>query len=98
MLCAVCLLLLFRWVVVLFVDSVRNYITKFINDDWLLENDLINQDEYDKKHFENSKLYGNENLIKELELNPVKPVFNDTLIKDVIKQLEENNLECVNFN
>ena len=84
-------------VVVLFVDSVRNYITKFINDDWLLENEFMAQEDYDKKHFENSKFYGSEKLISDLGLSPVKPVNTDSLVKDVLIQFEENKLECVNY-
>jgi cystathionine beta-synthase len=29
--------------VVLFPDNIRNYITKFINDDWMYEHDLMNE-------------------------------------------------------
>ncbi len=29
--------------VVLFPDNIRNYITKFINDDWMYEHDLMSE-------------------------------------------------------
>lgn len=32
-------------VVVLLPDSIRNYMTKFLNSDWLYEHDLINEEE-----------------------------------------------------
>ncbi len=61
-------------IVCIFPDSVRNYITKFLNDDWLLEKGLLDQSEYDLKYIvEPNQLYGGEAKIFELNLKEVKP-------------------------
>ena len=38
-------------VVVFFTDGIRNYMSKFLNDDWMLENGYITIDEYEKNNF-----------------------------------------------
>lgn len=55
-------------VVVMLVDGIRNYMTKFLNDDWMLENNYINIQEYEKlqKTSDNKKIFGEDFLIKEV--------------------------------
>lgn len=56
-------------VVVLFPDSVRNYMTKFINNDWMYENGFINEEECIKLNTSNlvpNKEWGQEYTVKDL--------------------------------
>ena len=44
-------------VVVMFVDSIRNYMSKFLNDDWMIENGFYDEYDIEKQH-EYSRIYG----------------------------------------
>lgn len=74
-------------VVCIFVDSVRNYMTKFLNDDWMIENKFIDQDEIDK----DLKAVGGEDELKKYlnKFTEVTPVKDSTLISEVLKLLNE---------
>jgi len=83
-------------VVVIFVDSVRNYMTKFLNDDWMLENEFLTQEEYDSKYFNKDiEMYGNNKLISDLNLPEILPVKLSNTVKEVLERFEKENTECV---
>jgi cystathionine beta-synthase len=84
-------------VVVIFVDSVRNYMTKFLNDDWMLENGFTEQEEYDKKYF-NEDIYGKGHSIKELALEKVNTVNSEDNVRYVLEEFKKQNTECVRIN
>lgn len=86
-------------VVVIFTDSVRNYMTKFLNDDWMLENGFMEREEYDKKYFpEEVKTYGSDKNISELNIPEVNSVQTSSSVKDVLGQFEKQRVECVRAN
>jgi len=82
-------------VVCIFADSLRNYITKFISDDWLLENKLIDQEKYDDKYIDNPiiKLFGESPKISDLELKNVSPIKQDTTIQECLEEFSNQNIE-----
>ena len=83
-------------VVCVCVDSVRNYMTKFLNDDWMLENNFYSQEEYDKKYFPSDlKVYGNEKTISELQLAEVQALGLFSTIKDTLAEFSKQKTECV---
>jgi cystathionine beta-synthase len=83
-------------VVVVFTDSIRNYMTKFLNDDWMLENAFLSQEEYDQKHFtEDVKTFADDKTIRSLGLKEVIPVTNATTVKDTLDLMAKQNVECV---
>lgn len=83
-------------VVCLFIDSIRNYITKFLNDDWLLENNFLNQEEYDKKYIKPpNKLFGEEYKICDLNLKELIPIQNNTNFKNLIEYFDKQRVGYV---
>jgi cystathionine beta-synthase len=83
-------------VVCIFVDSVRNYMTKFLNDDWMLENDFYSQKEYDEKYFtKDVNMYGDDKLISDLGLSETAPVSLSTIVREVLVRFENEKIECV---
>jgi cystathionine beta-synthase len=83
-------------VVVIFTDSVRNYITKFLNDDWMLENGFLSREDYDSKHFQkDTKVYGEDKKIRELNLTKVDPVFSKITTREVLALFKYGSTECV---
>lgn len=85
-------------VVVLFVDGIRNYITKFLSDDWLLENNIITNEEYKElsktKHNYN-EVFGEDITIGDLELWKVQSVSSATSINDAWKVLKAQDKKVV---
>ena len=83
-------------VVVICTDSVRNYITKFLNNDWMLDNKFTSREEYDAKHFsEDTKVYGEGKKIRELNIPKVEAVGIKSTVREILKSFKENNCECV---
>jgi cystathionine beta-synthase len=86
-------------VVVMLVDGIRNYMTKFLNDDWMLENGYIDIEEYEKlqKTSDNKKNFGENMLIKEIRLPKVTPIFGkDMKIREVLYEFIIQKTEFVN--
>lgn len=83
--------------VLVFVDGIRNYITKFLNDDWMIESGFYDQDEIDKdlNAFGGCTSIKNHiNLFK--NVNPVKDTDTvshvlDEFLKQGIKSLPVKN-------
>lgn len=83
-------------VVVIFVDSIRNYMTKFLNDDWMLENGFLSQDVYDHQHFsQDTKVFGEDQLIRDLNLSIITPVSKNSTVREVLQSFKTQNCECV---
>jgi len=72
--------------VVLLPDSVRNYLTKFLSDDWLIENGFLPQDLYLDK---NSPLY--KKTCNDLKLTPVPTAKVSTTIGEAFDIFEKGN-------
>jgi cystathionine beta-synthase len=82
-------------VVIILPDSIRNYMTKFLNDDWMLENEFISQEEYDTKYFRGNKYYGEKRRIGDLKLVKVHPVDINWSVDDTLAEFEKHKVECV---
>jgi len=84
-------------VVVVFTDSIRNYMTKFLNDDWMLENNFYSQEEYDDQYFNSpeTKFFGSDKTIADLGLNNINAVRNISTVQEVLEQFKSQNTECV---
>lgn len=87
-------------VVVMFVDGIRNYMSKFLNDDWMLENSYINLHEYEilQKTSDNKQHFGEDMLIKEIKLPKVTPIKGkETKIREVLYEFIIQKTEFVIF-
>jgi len=93
-------------VVVIFVDSIRNYMSKFLNDDWMIENGFY--DEYDiEKHQESARflglnpLFGVDYRISDLKLIQSHVFEDSTPIKVVVDYLRDKEvnyvIKCLNL-
>lgn len=83
-------------VVVIFTDSVRNYMTKFLNDDWMLESGFLKQDEYDSKYYtQDVKTYGSDKTLAELNLPQTTAVASTTSVRDTLNLFTQQNSDCV---
>ncbi|KAI9293611.1 cystathionine beta-synthase [Neoconidiobolus thromboides FSU 785] len=74
--------------VVILPDSVRNYMTKFLNDDWMKSNHLI--DEAFQLEQENLSRQWHGATIADLNLNPAVTVDALTPCREAIKIMEKN--------
>lgn len=86
-------------IVAIFPDSIRSYLTKFVDDEWLKTNDLWD-DEILKRFNPSVKATTNTEkdifhgaTVKDLNLKPVVSVFVDSKVADVIKILSENGFD-----
>lgn len=84
-------------VVCIFVDSLRNYITKFISDDWLLENNLLEQCKYDEKYITNPrlKLFGGCAKVSDIEMIPVNSIKSDISVEECLNEFINQNTDMV---
>jgi cystathionine beta-synthase len=83
-------------VVVLMPDSVRNYITKFLNNDWMYENGFITEEECIDLTY--SKLvpnadWGQEYTIKDLHLTEAVFLRADMSVKDAIDEVQKHSFD-----
>ena len=79
--------------VVVFVDGIRNYITKFLNDDWMIEGGFYDQDVIDKDlnaYGDNEKIENQVNLFKD-----VPSVRDSDLVKDVLLVFDQQNMKAL---
>jgi cystathionine beta-synthase len=83
-------------IVIILADSIRNYMTKFLNDDWMLENEYMTQEEYDTKHLVGNKYYGEKRRIADLDLIKVHAVDIEWSVDDTLAEFEKHKVECVN--
>lgn len=87
-------------IVCIFNDSIRNYLTKYVNDDWMLESNLISQEEYDSKYINNesNQLFGGEEKIDSVQMKHVVPIELNTNVENCLQLFEEYNVDYVNLN
>ena len=75
--------------VVFFTDGIRNYMSKYISDDWMLENNFISVEEYDKENF------GDNYKIKDVLPGKVNELINEMEVAEVVKNVEKMNVEDI---
>jgi len=83
-------------VVVVLPDSVRNYITKFINNDWMYENGFINEEQATKLNTSTlvpSKDWGQEFTISDLKLKEAHFLPAEMTIKDAIEAMQTHSFD-----
>lgn len=83
-------------VVVVFPDSVRNYMTKFINNDWMYENGFITEEECIKQNTSTlvqNKDWGQEYTVKDLELHDAVFLSSDLTVKQAIKEINKHSFD-----
>ncbi|CCE65316.1 hypothetical protein TPHA_0K01840 [Tetrapisispora phaffii CBS 4417] len=83
-------------VVVVFPDSIRSYLTKFVDDEWLKKNDLWDDAvllRVDRDQPKNDVFNGA--AVKDLHLKPVVAVKETTSVSDVIAVLRDNAFDQV---
>jgi cystathionine beta-synthase len=80
-------------VVVILPDSVRNYMSKFLNDDWMVANKFIDSN-IEEKRKEDAQQYGNA-TIKDLNLPDAVSVKGDQTCKDVLSILQKGGFDQV---
>ncbi|CCD26224.1 cystathionine beta-synthase CYS4 NDAI_0H00500 [Naumovozyma dairenensis CBS 421] len=90
-------------IVLIFPDSVRSYLTKFVDDEWLKKNDLwdddillrFNNDGGDNKEKKTDNDVFKNATVRDLHLKPVVSVKETTKVADVIKILRDNSFDQV---
>jgi cystathionine beta-synthase len=83
--------------VVLLADSVRNYMTKFLNDDWMIDNGFADENFLQSIQKEKSKWHGA--TVADLKLpTPITVLGSDTIEKalDIMKRRGFDQLPVVN--
>jgi cystathionine beta-synthase len=83
-------------VVVLLPDSVRNYITKFINNDWMYENGFINEEECTKLSTSTlvpSKDWGQDFSVADLQLKEAVFLPAEMSARDAIDEMQKHNFD-----
>lgn len=78
-------------IVVLFADSVRNYMTKFLNDDWMKEHGFI--DDATKKEEEIKIQQWKGATIKDLNLKIAVTIDSRAFCREAIEILEKNGFD-----
>jgi len=80
-------------VVVILPDSVRNYMSKFLNDDWMAANHFLDKKSEDKKKEEIEKWNGA--TIKELNLPDAVCVNEEKTCKEVLETMQKGGFDQV---
>lgn len=79
--------------VLIFVDSIRNYISKFLNDDWMIENGFYDQEVIDKDLI----AFGDDEPIesKLKEFKEVPFVLETNSANEVLEKMNELKVDCL---
>jgi len=83
-------------VVVLLPDSVRNYITKFINNDWMYENGFISEEQCTQLSTSTlvpSKDWGQDHTVADLSLKEAVFLSGDLTAKEAIDEMQKHNFD-----
>lgn len=83
-------------VVVLLPDSVRNYMTKFINNDWMYENGFITEQEcmqLNSSSLVANKDWGQEYTVKDLQLHDAVFLQSNMTVKQAIEEINKHNFD-----
>ncbi|QLG71524.1 hypothetical protein HG535_0B05670 [Zygotorulaspora mrakii] len=81
--------------VVVFPDSIRSYLTKFVDDEWLKKNDLWDDEVLAKVNAKNESPVAKKDpfdgaTVKDLHLKPVVSVKESATVSEAIKILKDN--------
>lgn len=88
-------------VCVVFCDGIRNYMSKYISDDWMIDNKFYSEQEVEDKSdkFKLQKVYGKntpiKDLIDELQIGQIPSLNHSVSIEETVKVLKEGKLDCV---
>lgn len=79
--------------VCIFVDGIRNYITKFLNDDWMIESGFYDQNVIDK----DIKAFGQDEKINQYSklFKEVSFVQDISTVNEVLSSFENQNVRCL---
>lgn len=83
-------------VVVVLPDSVRNYISKFINNDWMYENGFLNEEECTRLNTSTlvpSKDWGQDHTINDLNLTEAVFLPAEMSVKDAIDEMQNHKFD-----
>lgn len=83
-------------VVVVLPDSVRNYITKFINNDWMYESGFITEEECTKLSYSNlvpCKDLGQDHTVADLNLKEAEILSGDLTVREAIDKMQSYNFD-----
>lgn len=83
-------------VVVVLPDSVRNYITKFINNDWMYESGFMTEEECTKLSYSNlvpSKDWGQNYTVADLQLKEASILDGEMTVKQAIDEMQTHNFD-----
>lgn len=83
-------------VVVLLPDSVRNYMTKFINNDWMYESGFITEEECTQlcnSTLVPTKDWGQEYTVKDLNLTEAVFLNGEMTVKQAIDEMQKHNFD-----
>lgn len=88
-----------KTIVAFLPDSSRNYLSRFVNNEWLLEYGFVDEEEYRRVSMEASllpeKRYGDDIKVKELSCSTVSVVDQNSSISSVWKILERDSVVLV---
>jgi cystathionine beta-synthase len=77
-------------------DNIRNYITKFVNNDWMYENGFISEEDCVKLNtttLVENKNWGQEYTIKDLNLADAMCVQTVSTVNEVLDKMQEHNFD-----
>lgn len=83
-------------VVVILPDSIRNYMTKFLNNDWMYESGFITEDECLKLCYSDlvpSKDWGQEFTVKDLSLTEASFLKTSMTVKQAIIEISKHSFD-----
>jgi hypothetical protein len=84
---------------VILPDGARNYMSKILNEDWLLDNHLISQNEYmefgRQCHLQQQEQKYNSTPISKLNLKTVTPIGSNYMIRTAIEEMKRQGVHCV---
>jgi cystathionine beta-synthase len=83
-------------VVVLLPDSVRNYMTKFINNDWMYESGFITEEECNNLNTSNlvpTKDWGQEYTVKDMKLAEATFLPAEMTVRVAIDEMQKHNFD-----
>lgn len=88
--------------VVFIPDTSRNYLTRFMNDEWMLGNGFMNEEEYRQLTMESQFLpetrHGDDITLKELPCNALATLPPDASIEEAWSRLKKDGLVMVREN
>ncbi|KAI7830046.1 cystathionine beta-synthase [Kickxella alabastrina] len=79
-------------VVTILPDSVRNYMTRFLNDDWMKKHDFLDKDEEIRKRNERDAMWTGAR-VKDLKLNRAVVIGMDTPVLEAVELMKDNGFD-----